>query len=138
MPLPALLCGPVARGKEKKAAWAFASKLCVLLRQWLSAEEPPERVQVAVSAIHFTARPGRRAAQLRIKAAPEVGFVAGRQTIRPGRQQLRAGRAGTLRGFNNENAAFAPVFSPVSGARRIGPVIIANPRKNSANLWQGT
>jgi hypothetical protein len=59
-------------------------------------------------------------------------------STRPGRQQLRAGRAGTLRGITNENASFAPAFSPVSGARRIGQVIIANPRNNSANLWQGT
>jgi len=59
-------------------------------------------------------------------------------TIRPGRQQLRAGGAGTLRGFTNENASFAPAASPVSGARRSGQVIIANSRKNSANLWQGT
>jgi hypothetical protein len=40
--------------------------------------------------------------------------------------------------FTNENASFAPAASPVSGARRSGRVIIANPRKNSANLWQGT
>jgi hypothetical protein len=51
---------------------------------------------------------------------------------------LRTGRAEKLRGFTNENASFAPAFSPVSGARRIGQVIIANLRKNSANLWQGT
>lgn len=59
-------------------------------------------------------------------------------SIRPGREQLRAGCAGTLRGFTNENASFAPAASPVSGARRSGQVIIANSRKNSANLWQGT
>jgi hypothetical protein len=40
--------------------------------------------------------------------------------------------------FTNENASFAPAASPVSVARRIGQVMIANPRKNSANLWQGT
>jgi hypothetical protein len=40
--------------------------------------------------------------------------------------------------FTNENASFAPAASPVSGTRRIGPVMIANLRKNSANLWQGT
>jgi hypothetical protein len=31
--------------------------------------------------------------------------------------------------FANENAPFAPVFSPASGARRIGPVIIVNLQK---------
>jgi hypothetical protein len=41
--------------KKKKAARAFASKLCVLLRRWLSAEEPPGRAPMAVSAIHFIA-----------------------------------------------------------------------------------
>jgi hypothetical protein len=54
------------------------------------------------------------------------------------RRYFRAGDVGTLRGFTGTNASFAPAFSPVSGARRIGQVIIANPRKNSANLWQGT
>jgi hypothetical protein len=37
--------------------------------------------------------------------------------------------AGTLRGFASANASFAPVFSSVSGARRIGQVMIANLRK---------
>jgi hypothetical protein len=39
------------------------------------------------------------------------------------------GRIGELRGFTNENASFAPAVSPVSGVRRIGPVMIADLRK---------
>jgi len=41
----------------------------------------------------------------------------------------RAGRTEELRGFTNENAPFASVISPVSCARHIGPVIIANLQK---------
>jgi len=40
--------------------------------------------------------------------------------------------------FTNENASFASAASPVSGARRMGQVIIANLRKNFANFGQGT
>jgi hypothetical protein len=36
---------------------------------------------------------------------------------------------GTLRGFTNKNASFAPAASPGSDARHIGPVIIANLQK---------
>jgi hypothetical protein len=52
----------------------------------------------------------------------------------PGRAQLAASAIQ----FANENAALAPVFPPAHGARSIGQVIIANLRKNSANLCAGT
>jgi len=45
-------------------------------------------------------------------------------SIRPRRQQLRAGRAGTLRGFTNENASFAPAASPVSGGWHVEPLFV--------------
>jgi hypothetical protein len=55
--------------------------------------------------------------------------------LRPAFSGRTTGHAGTLRGFANKNASFAPAFSPVSGIRRMGPVMIANLRKKNPLIF---
>jgi hypothetical protein len=58
-------------------------------------------------------------------------------SINPAWATVVAGRAcWNIARFCQQNASFAPAFSPGSGIRRIGLVMIASPRKNFANLWQ--